>query len=258
MRVVAFLFLCAAALHAQDPFEIIVFEYDPLPFGKFTYETHLNYVAEGTKEFEGTVAPTQGQLHFSSEWTMGITESFRAGAVIMTARRPGGTLDYAGFRLLPHFYAPRSWGLPLNLGFVAEYSSERPGFEENTRHLELRGIVEKHIGRLQLDGNLTFVRGLHGSAAHDVVEPGWELEPSGRVGWQLTNTLTPSVEYYASVGPVSHFSPIGEQIHLILPGADWNISEHLKWSFGAGIGLTGATTHLILKSRFEFEFGKAR
>lgn len=251
MRALALLFLCAGALHAQDPFEIIVFEYDPLPFGKFTYETHLNYVAHGTKEFDGSVAPTQDQLHHSSELTAGITEWFRAGAVLMTAHRPGGTLDYAGFRLLPHFYALRSWGLPLNLGFVAEYSSERPGFEENTRHLELRGIVEKHIRRLQLDGNLTFARGLHGPGTRN----GWDLEPSGRVGWQLTRSFTPSVEYYASLGSMDHFLPAHDQIHLILPGADWKISEHAKWSFGAGFGLTGATTHLILKSRFEFEFG---
>jgi hypothetical protein len=254
MRALAFLFLCAAALHAQDPFEIIVFEYDPLPFGKFTYETHLNYVAKGTHEFDGTVAPTHDQLHYSTEVTMGITESFRAGTVLLTAHRPGGTLEYAGFRLLPHFYAPRSWGLPLNLGFVAEYSSERPGFEEDTRHLELRGIVEKHLGRLQLDGNLTFGRGLHGPDT----ERGWDVEPSGRVAWQLTKSFTPSVEYYASVGPVDQFSPSRDQFHMILPGADWNLSEHVKWSFGAGFGLTDAGSRLILKSRFEVEFGKRR
>jgi hypothetical protein len=254
MRVLALLFLCAAALRAQDPFEMIVFEYDPLPFGTFTYETHLNYIVDGTKEFDGAVAPTQDQLHYSTELTMGITESFRAGAVIMTAHRPGGPLEYAGFRLLPHFYAPRSWHLPLNLGFVAEYSSERPGYEDNTHHLELRGIVEKHIRRLQLDGNLTFGHGLHASGTRE----GWDMEPSGRVGWQLTRRLTPSVEYYASLGPVNHFVRGCDQIHLIVPGADWRISEHLKWSFGAGFGLTDATTHLVLKSRFEFEFGKER
>jgi hypothetical protein len=254
MRALALLFLCAAGLHAQDPFEIIVFEYDPLPFGKFTYETHLNYVAQGTKEAEGAIAPTLDQLHYSTELTMGITESFRAGAVVMTAHRPGGTLEYAGFRLLPHFYAPRSWGLPLNLGFVAEYSSERPGFDEDTRHLELRGIVEKHIGRLELDGNLTFGRSLHGPDT----ERGWDVEPSGRVGWRLTKSFTPSVEYYAAVGPVDRFSPARDQFHMILPGADWAISDHVKWSFGAGFGLTDAGDRLILKSRFEVEFGKAR
>jgi hypothetical protein len=77
MRVLALLFLCAAALRAQDPFEMIVFEYDPLPFGAFIYETHLNYVVDGTKEYEGTVTPTQDQFHFSSEWPIGLTNPVR-------------------------------------------------------------------------------------------------------------------------------------------------------------------------------------
>jgi hypothetical protein len=251
MRSALLLLVCAAALRAQDPFEIIIFEYDPLPFGMFTYETHLNYVLDGTKGYDGAVAPTQDQLHYSTELTMGLTESIRAGVVVMTAHRAGGPWEYVGFRLLPHFYAPRSWGLPVNLGFVAEYSSERPGFDDDTRTLELRGIVEKHIGRLQLDGNLVFGRGLRGSGTRE----GWDLEPSGRVGWKLTKKFTPSLEYYASMGPVNRPLPRQQQIQLLFPGADWNVTEHLKWSFGMGFGLTDASNRVTLKSRLEYEFG---
>jgi hypothetical protein len=78
------------------------------------------------------------------------------------------------------------------------------------------------------------------------------------VGWQLTKKLTPSVEYYASLGPVKHLLPVHDQVQLIVPGADWTVAERLKWSFGVGIGMTGGTDHLILKSRFEFEFGRAK
>ena len=252
MRALVLLFVCAAALCAQDPFEIVIFEYEPLPLGAYTYETHLNYVLAGTKEPDGSVAPTQHQFHFSSEWTMGLTDQLRAGFVLLTAHRPGNSLEYAGFRLLPHFYAPRSWGLPVNLGLVAEFSFERPQYDENARTLELRGIVEKHIGRLQLDGNLAFARALRGPGMSN----GWGLEPSGRIGWRLTRKLTPSVEYYGFLGPVSHLLPAGRQSQLILPGADWELKEHVKWSFGAGVGLTDVGSRFILKSRFEFEFGK--
>jgi hypothetical protein len=105
-----------------------------------------------------------------------------------------------------------------------------------------------------MDGNLTFGHGLHRSGTRE----GWDLEPSGRFGWQLTKRLTPSVEYYASLGPVNHLLAPHDQIQLIVPGADWKVSDHVKWSFGAGVGLTGATNHLILKSRIEFEFGRDR
>jgi hypothetical protein len=219
---------------AQDPFEIQVFEYAPLPLGAYTYEAHLNYATDG---------PLSRQVHFSSEWTAGLTDQLRAGLVVLTAESPGIGVQYAGFRLLPHFYAPRSWRLPVNLGLVTEFSFERAAFDQNTRRLELRGIVEKHVGRLQMDGNVVFERVLHGPGTRD----GWGFEPSARIGWQASRALTPSVEYYGS-----------HQTHLLFPGADWRVSERLTWSFGVGLGLTDAASSVILKSRFEFEFGRPK
>jgi hypothetical protein len=242
--------VCVAAC-AQDPFEIQVFEYEPLPLGAFTYETHLNYVLAGTTEFDGPVAPLQGQLHFSSEWTAGITDQIRAGFVVLTAVVPGLGIQYGGLRVLPHFYAPKSWGLPVNVGFVAELSFERPIFDQDTRHVELRGIIEKHIGRLQMDGNVVLERALHGPG----IRNGWDFEPSVRVGWRAWKTLTPSLEYYGDLGPAGNLLPRGQQIHLLFPGADWKIGERLTWSFGVGLGATDAGSQVILKSRIEYEFG---
>ena len=240
------------AAYAQDPFEIQVFEYEPLPLGAYTYETHLNYVLSGSTRFNGPVAPLENQLHFSSEWTAGLTDQVRAGVVLLTAVVPGRGLQYAGFRLLPHFYAPKSWGLPVNLGLVTEFSFERTLFDENTREIELRGIVEKHIGRLQLDGNVVFARALHGPGTHD----GWGFEPSGRIGWEAASRLTPSLEYYASLGSLGHLLPKHDQVHLLVPGVDWKLGQRLTWSFGIGVSATEASSRAILKSRIEFEFGR--
>jgi hypothetical protein len=52
--------------------------------------------------------------------------------------------------MLLRFYAPKSWGLPVNLAFVAEFSFEKPPFDADARQVELCGIVETHIGRLQM------------------------------------------------------------------------------------------------------------
>src|ERR1700678_2207020 len=120
------LLLCLpVAVYAQDPFEIQVFEYGPLPLGAYTFETHLNYVAPGTTSVYGPVATEQGQFHASTEWTAGITDEIRAGFVVLSAVTPGLGVQYGGFRVLPHFHGPRSSGLPLNLGLVAEFSFER-------------------------------------------------------------------------------------------------------------------------------------
>jgi hypothetical protein len=83
-------FLCLpVVVYAQDPFEIQVFEYEPLPLGAFTYESHINYVLDGATKFDGPVAPDQDQLHVSSEWTADITDEIRAGFVVLSAVVPG-------------------------------------------------------------------------------------------------------------------------------------------------------------------------
>jgi len=250
MRTIALLWVCAAALRAQDPFEIHVYEYEPLPLGTFTYEAHLNYVLEGTKAYDGPVAPTQDQFHYSSELTAGLTDDFRMAFVLLTAKLPDQPLEYAGFRILPHIYAPPRWHLPLNLGLVAEFSFAHAIYEDNARHIELRPIVEKHIGRLQLDGSPVFSHSLQATGTK-----GWIFEPAARIGWQVSRTCTHSVEDHSSLGLLTHFASAQNQVHQVLPGGDLRLGEHLTWSFGVGVGLTPATSGLVLKSHVQYEFG---
>jgi hypothetical protein len=212
------LLLCAAISRAQTPFEIHVYEYEPLPRGTFTYEAHMNY---------------SDRYQFSSEVTAGITDQFRVAAVVLTS----DALRYEGFHLLPHFYAPPSWKLPLNLGIVAEFSFER----NQPRHVEFRPIVEKHIGRLELDANPVATR-IFGR------EREWIFEPAARIGWRASRIVTPSFEYYGSLS--------SDPVHQVFPGADLHLGEHVTWSLGAGFGLSQYGSRFIAKSRIEFELGR--
>ncbi|HEY6343157.1 MAG TPA: hypothetical protein VIY49_16805 [Bryobacteraceae bacterium] len=173
--------------------------------------------------------------------------------MLLTAVRPDQSLDYAGWRIIPHAFVPQSWGLPFNLGVLAEFSFERPVYEEDTRHLELRLVIEKHIGRLQLDGNPVFADALTGPETKE----GWGFEPSGRIGWQLSPHFTPSIEYYSSWGPLQNLSPFHEQVHQFVPGGDWKIDDRLMMNFGAGFGITGAGKKVFFKTRLEWSLGKA-
>jgi hypothetical protein len=149
-------------------------------------------------------------------------------------------------------FAPKSWNLPLNVGLLAEFSFQRTTYEENSRRVELRLVLEKHIGRLQLDGNPVFERALHGPGTSD----GWIFGPSGRVGWQQSKLFTPSIEYYSSWGSLGNLPAVHEQIHQIVPGADWKIGEHLEANFGVGFGATSTGNRVFLKSRFQWSFGR--
>ena len=55
------------------------------------------------------------------------------------------------------------------------------------------------------------------------------------------------VEYYGSLGPVTHFDPGGDQQHLIMPAIDLNFSPDWEFNCGVGIGVTHSTDHLIVK-----------
>lgn len=239
----ALFLLFSGALSAQDPFEIHVYEYETLKPWQFTFETHLNYIGIGAKMFDGSVAPTQDQFHATFELTAGLTSYASIGFMQLNGVRPGTGFEYAGWRVLPHFYAPRSWHWPLDVGLVTEFSFEKPVYAADTRHVEIRPILEKSFAKWQADFNPVFARDLHGPGVRD----GWSFEPAARIAYQASKRISPTLEYYGAVTP---------RFHQILPGADWKISEDLLWSFGIGVGLTSAEPRLVFKSRFEFDFGK--
>ena len=251
------LLLAAACLtlvgpaHAQDPFEIHVYEYETLRRGDFTFETHLNYIGKGTKTFEGPVAPFQDQFHMTFELTAGLTDQVSVGFMQLNARRPGDSLEYAGWRVLPHFYVPRSWHLPVDLGLVAEFSFQKTTYEENSRRVEVRPIVEKSFGKLRADFNPVFERALHGPGTSG----GWNFEPAARIGYEVSERFSPSLEYYSEWGSLPSFLPISGQLHQILPGGDLKLAKNVEWSFGVGIGTTPAGNRLVYKSRIEISFG---
>jgi len=64
---------------AQDPFEIHIYEYEPMALGEYSLETHLNFNAQGTRQPDGTLLPTDHQTHLTLEPTAGISPNFAIG-----------------------------------------------------------------------------------------------------------------------------------------------------------------------------------
>lgn len=187
------------------------------------------------------------------ELTAGVTRYFSIGAMQLNAVRAGGSgIEYAGWRLLPHFYAPKSWRLPFDAGLVTEFSFQKTAFEENARRVEIRPIIERSFGPVQVDLNPVFERALHGPGTRE----GWIFEPAVRAGWAVGKNIIPSVEYYSSLGSIPGFLPISQQVHLFYPGVDLKLSNNILWSLGVGFAATPAGSQLVYKSRIEFEFGR--
>jgi hypothetical protein len=248
------LFALAAVARAQDPFEIHVYEYEKLNPLEFTLEQHLNYWAIGSKQFDGPLAPTNDQLHMTYELTGGITDHISLGFMQLNAVLPGTGFQYAGWRVLPHFYAPETWNLPVELGLVVEFSFARPQYIPETAHVEIRPIIERTVHGFQLDFNPVFARSLRG----ENVGAGWHFEPAARAAYGDAEKarLRPYLEWYSEIGYLPNIPSVRMQVHQVYPGADIRLSKSLVWSVGVGVGLTPEEPRLVIKSHLEFEFGR--
>lgn len=230
MRTACLLLLAACRALAQDPFEIHVYEYEPMTRGQYSLEAHLTLV-------DGSAT------HLTFEPTLGISENFAVGWMFLNAWDPGSNPQFAGWRVLPHFYAPESWHLPFRLGFVSEFSFEKARYEEDTRRVELRPILDREFEHWQIVFNPVFERALHGPG----IDHGWSFEPALLLRWKR-KAFSPSLEYYGEVQ--SH-------VHQLFAGGDWQVNPHFLINSGLGFDLNSHGPGIVLKSRFEWHFGKA-
>ena len=247
----------ALSLSAQDPFEIQVYEYETVPKGTWSLETHTNFTFRGTKEPEGSVAPSNNQFHLTYELTRGITDHFELAGYLLLSRRPGtpgSGFEYAGAHIRPRYSIPESAGLPVKVSISLELGWPVKAYEASSLTLELRPIMERTFGRYQFDFNPTITKGLRGP----IGPRDWEFEPSARVAYEVTKKLDISLEYYGATGRVFHPLTLNEQAHIFTPGADIKLREHVALNVGVGIAATPTGNQLVLKTRLSLEFGKKK
>jgi hypothetical protein len=234
---------------AQDPFEIHVYEYEPLTRGEYSLEAHLNVIAQGTGLREGYLLPTERQTHLTFEPTIGVSENFAVGFMFLNAWEPGYTPQFAGWRVLPHWYAPESWHLPFRLGFVAEFSFQNARYEENTRRVELRPILDREFSKWQIVFNPVFERALHGPG----IAHGWNCEPALLLRWKRRH-FSPSVEYYGEIESIDVAPRAQPEVHQLFLGGDWEPGGVFKVNLGVGFDLDGRGPGIVLKSRLEWDW----
>jgi len=235
---------------AQDPFEIHIYEYEPMTRGQYSLEAHLNLMTQGSASRDGTLLPTGGQTHLTLEPTMGLSESFAVGFMFLNAGEPGYNAQFAGWRVLPHFYAPESWHLPVRVGFVAEFSFQNARYEEDTRRAELRPILDREFEHWQVVFNPVFERALHGPG----IAHGWNFEPAALLRWKR-KSFSPSLEYYGEVESIN-VRPRGQpSVHQLFAGGDWVVHPDFSINLGTGFDLGSRGPGVVLKCRFEWHWG---
>jgi hypothetical protein len=178
-----------------------------------------------------------------------LSENFAVGFMFLNAWEPGYSPQFAGWRVLPHVYAPESWRLPFRLGFVAEFSFQKTRYEENSRRVELRPIIDREFSRWQVVFNPVFERAFDGpGSAH-----GWNFEPALLLRWKR-KTFSPSVEYYGEIASINVPPRAQPEVHQLFLGGDWQLRPAFSINLGTGFDLGSRGPGVVLKSRFEWDW----
>lgn len=240
----------AAGLRAQGNFEVQVYGSELVPKNVTMVELHSNYTASGEKRKIDGVLPTNHAKHETVEITHGFSEWFETGFYIFTSIQPDGGWMYVGSHIRPRISVPERYHLPVGLSLSNEIGWQRPSFSRDTWTWEIRPIIDKKIDRWYFSFNPTLDRAFHGPSTNR----GFEFAPNAKFAYDVTKKVAAGVEYYGALGPIAGFDPLRQQEHLILPAVDIDFGKKWEFNFGAGVGVTGSTDHLLIKAIVGYRF----
>jgi len=240
--------LLSHAAHALNYFELEVYPYKTAAQGEVELENFTTYTRRGTQD-----APVpdnnQGLVRNSMEVTYGVTDKTEvAGYVDYSRARGQGDWDLKGSRAHVRTRFAEKGDLPVDLGLYAEV--EFPRKDDNDAEFELRGIIEKDLGRWTLDINPIFEKVLKGVEKNE----GWELQYAASVIYRLDERWHPRLDFFGDFGTLRDFEGRDEQKHLISPAVDIMFGHGLSAGFGIAYGQTKATEQQLVRARVELEF----
>ncbi len=235
---------------AQENFEIQVYGSETVAPGSTMVELHSNVAADGSRRTLNRVLRTQGAFHETLEITQGITSWLETGFYVFTSIQPDTTWEWVGDHIRPRVRAPEGWELPVGLSLSAELGYQRRAFSTDTWTLELRPIVDKQWKRWYVAINPTLERAIKGGS----IDRGFEFSPAAKVSYNATPNVAIGLEYYGSLGRVTHFDRARDQQHQLFPVIDLDLGPRWEFNAGIGFGLTPSTDRLIVKMILGYRF----
>jgi hypothetical protein len=235
---------------AQENFEIQVYGSETVAPGATMVELHSNVAAKGSTRTNDHILRTQGAFHETLEVTQGWTSWFETGFYVFTSIQPDTTWEWVGDHIRPRVRAPESWELPVGLSLSAEVGYQRRAFSADTWTLELRPIIDKQWQRWYVSINPTLDRAIKGES----VDRGFEFSPAAKVSYNVTPKVAVGLEYYGSLGRVTHFDRPHDQQHQLFPVIDLDLGPRWEFNAGVGFGLTPSTDRLIIKMILGYRF----
>jgi len=250
MRLALLLCVVPAALWAQDNYEIQVYPSELVPTGATMVELHSNFTRKAGADEPG-VFSTYHAWHETVEITHGFTSFFELGYYNFTSVQPGKGWEWVGTHLRPRFSVPESWHWPVGVSLSQEFGFERSAFSRDTWTWEIRPIIDQKVGRFYWAVNPVIGLTLSGPSSSE----GAEFEPNIQVGLDVSRRLNVALEYYGSMGPISHFPPIGTTEQELFPAINYDFGPNWEFNLASGIALTNVTDRVLLKMIIGRRFG---
>jgi len=241
---------CAAGLRAQGNYEVQVYGSELVAPKATMVELHSNFTASGEKRTIDGVLPTNHAVHETLEITHGWNEWFETGFYIFTSIQNDGTWYYVGSHIRPRVSVPERYKLPVGLSISNEIGWQRPNFSGDTWTWEIRPIVDKKIDKWYFAFNPTVDKSFRGPER----DRGYQFSPNFKFSYDVTKKAALGIEYYGSYGPVTGWDPLRDQQQQILPAVDIDFGKNWEFNFGVGVGVTGATDHLLVKGILGYRF----
>jgi hypothetical protein len=228
---------------AQDSYEIQVYGADTVAAGRTMVELRSNFTIEGQTQTINGVLPSRHAFHETLEITQGFTSWFETGFYVFSSIEPDRGWEWVGDHIRPRVRVPEDWHWPVGLSLSTEIGYEQRSFSEDPWTWELRPIIDKQWGRWYLAVNPALEKSLEGLHSSQ----GFEFAPSVKVSVDLCKVIAVGIEYYSSLGQLTHFDDWSQQQHQIFPTIDLNLSPDWEFNFGVGFGLTRSTDDLVVK-----------
>ena len=230
-----------SSARAEDLFEVQVFHARVDPYEHAAIELHSTYAGAGASTTPPPEASTKGVLYELVEPTYGIAPGWEIGMHFQEAIRSDGMPVWGGARARVMTITRDESESGWHFGFNLEGGYGPPRFDADMWTVEARPIVEWTCPWLDLDLNPVLVEPLAGD---HVGVP--HFVPSFAARAVIAETLSPGLEYYGDLGPLTSMGPVASQRHYIFEAID--VVRYREWILHAGLGegLTSASSKWIV------------
>lgn len=248
--------VCFSFVHAQF---YRVYDYQPTEAGELEFVLWNSYLPKSDMSYNyfGESLSREGLWAHSFELEYGLSNRAAVAFYLDYEDPKEGSFKHVRTKgILFHYKLFEKGSRPVDISMYLEYIVHPKDYKDYDE-LEFRLILEKDFGPVTVDFNPIFEKKTSGSK----VEEG--LEFNYAVGVYYNNNeegifarknfwIRPGLEFYGKMGEIAGFKDWDDQRHVIFPTLDIYVGNRFHWHAGVGIGLTGASDDITLKSIMSF------